>query len=313
MIRVMVVLVALSAHIGAFDPRSLIPDDPRSLIPDPFESFQQQPSFSARTESVRVDVLVTEGGRIVQGLSAADFEIRDEGVAQTVDLVTFQQLPIHVILALDLSYSVSGERLRDLRNASHALLDALARDDQASLLTFNHAVSRRRAPTSDVGPLRTVLDALEPEGVDSPGGTALADATYAALVSGEKEGGRSLALVFSDGVDTGSWLSSSRVLDVARRTGVVVYGVSVRGSGGSFLDELTEVTGGSAVEAESTRNLRAVFIRVLEEFRSRYLVSFSPKGVAKAGWHRLDVRIKGRRVNVKARPGYMAASSTARR
>ena len=304
MIRVMAVLLAVLAHIG--------PSDPRSLIPDPYE-YVQQPSFSARTESVRVDVLVTDGGRIVQGLSAADFEIRDEGVAQTVDLVTFQQLPIHVILALDLSYSVSGERLRDLRNASHALLDALARDDRASLLTFNHAVSRRSTPTSDVGPLRTVLDALEPEGVDSPGGTALADATYAALVSGEKEGGRSLALVFSDGVDTGSWLSSSRVLDVARRTGVVVYGVSVRGSGGSFLGDLTEVTGGSAVEAESTRNLRAVFIRVLEEFRSRYLVSFSPKGVAKAGWHRLDVRIKGRRVNVKARPGYMAASSTARR
>ena len=297
MSRVIAVLVAVSAQIGAFDPRS--------LIPDPYENVQQQPSFSARTESVRVDVLVTEGGRIVPGLSAADFEIRDEGVVQTVDLVSFQQLPIHVILALDLSYSVSGERLRDLRSASHALLDALGRDDRASLLTFNHAVSRRSTPTSDVGPLRSVLDALEPEGVDSPGGTALTDAAYAALVSGEMEGGRSLALVFSDGVDTGSWLSSSRVLDVARRTGVVVYGVSVRGSG-SLLGDLTEATGGSAVEAESTRNLRAVFIRVLEEFRSRYLVSFSPKGVAQRGWHRLDVRIKGRRVNVKARPGYMA-------
>ena len=298
MSRLMAVLVAVTAQIGT--------PDPRSLIPDPYVNVQQQPSFSARTESVRVDVLVTEAGRIVQGLSAADFEIRDEGVVQTVDLVSFQQLPIHVILALDLSYSVSGERLRDLRSASHALLDALGRDDRVSLLTFNHAVSRRSAPTSDVGPLRTVLDVLEPEGVNSPGGTALADATYAALVSGESEGGRSLALVFSDGVDTGSWLSASRVLDVARRTDVVVYGVSVRGSGGSLLGDLTEVTGGSAVEAESTRNLRAVFIRVLEEFRSRYLVSFSPKGAAKSGWHRLEVRIKGRRVNVKARPGYMA-------
>ena len=294
----MAILLAVSAHLGS--------SDSRSLIPDPYEYVQQQPSFSTRTESVRVDVLVTEGGRIVRGLGPADFEIRDEGVAQTVDLVSFEQLPIHVILALDLSYSVSGERLRDLRGASHALLDALRRDDRASLLTFNHAVSRRSTPTSDVGPLRTVLDALEPEDVESAGSTALADAAYAALVSGEKEGGRSLALIFSDGVDTGSWLSSSRVLDVARRTGVVVYGVSVRGSGGSFLSDLTEATGGSAIEAESTRNLRAVFIRALEEFRSRYLVSFSPKGVTKPGWHRLEVRIKGRRVNLKARPGYMA-------
>ena len=298
MIRVMAVLLAVSTHIGS--------SDPRSLIPDPYENVHQQPSFSTRTESVRVDVLVTDGGRIVRGLGPADFEIRDEGVVQDVDLVSFEQLPIHVILALDLSYSVSGERLRDLRGASHALLDALGRDDRASLLTFSHAVSRRSTASSEVGRLRTVLDTLEPEGLDGPGITALADATYAALVSGEIEGGRSLALVFSDGVDTGSWLSSSRVLDVARRTSVVVYGVSVRGSGGSFLGDLSEVTGGSAMEAESTRNLRAVFIRVLEEFRSRYLVSFSPKRVAKGGWHRLEVRIKGRRVNVKARPGYMA-------
>jgi VWFA-related protein len=296
-IRLMAVLVAALAQMGA--------SDPRSLIPDPYEDVQQQPSFSTRTESVRVDVLVTEGGRIVRGLGPADFDIRDEGVPQTVDLVSFEQLPIHVILALDLSYSVSGERLRDLRGASHALLDALGRDDRVSLLTFDHAVSRRSPPSSDVGPLRTVLEALEPEGTEGTATTALADAAYAALVSGEKEGGRSLALVFSDGVDTGSWLSSSRVLDIARRTGVVVYGVSVRGSG-SFLEDLSEATGGTAIEAESTRNLRAVFIRVLEEFRSRYLVSFSPKGVARPGWHRLDVRIRGRRVNVKARPGYMA-------
>jgi VWFA-related protein len=266
----------------------------------------QQPTFSTRTESVRVDVLVTEGGRIVRGLGPADFEIRDEGVLQTVDLVSFEQLPVHVVLGLDVSYSVSGERLRDLRTASHAVLDALGRQDRASLLTFNHAVSRRSAPTSNIAALRALLDAVEPEGTEGPGGTALADAIYAALVLGDVDGGRSLVLVFSDGIETGSWLSTSRVLDAARRTGVVVYSVSVRGSGDdSFLRDVGDITGGTAVEAESTRNLRAEFVRVLEEFRSRYLVSYTPTGAAKPGWHRLEVRIKGRRATVKARPGYI--------
>jgi hypothetical protein len=89
---------------------------------------------------------------------------------------------------------------------------------------------------------------------------------------------------------------------------VVVYSVSVRGSGGdSFLDEVTTITGGDTVQAETTRNLRSAFVRVLEEFRNRYLVSYSPKGVPARGWHRVDVRIKGRRVSVKTRPGYMAS------
>jgi VWFA-related protein len=160
-----------------------------------------------------------------------------------------------------------------------------------------------------VAVLRSEIDAAEPDSTEGsgPGATALADAIYAALVVGDADDSRSLALVFSDGVDTGSWLSTSRVLDAARRTGVVVYSVSVRGTGdNSFLRDVSNITGGAAVEAESTRNLQPAFVRVLEEFRSRYLVSYTPKGSAKPGWHRLDVRIKNRRASVKARPGYVA-------
>ena len=38
----------------------------------------------------------------------------------------------------------------------------------------------------------------------------------------------------------------------------------------------------------------------------RYLVSYSPQGVAPGGWHRLEVRVKHRGATVKARPGYFA-------
>jgi hypothetical protein len=42
--------------------------------------------------------------------------------------------------------------------------------------------------------------------------------------------------------------------------------------------------------------------------RQRYLVSYTPRGVSKDGWYRLDVRVKGRKAIVKARPGYLAGS-----
>jgi hypothetical protein len=45
---------------------------------------------------------------------------------------------------------------------------------------------------------------------------------------------------------------------------------------------------------------------VLDEFRQRYVVSYSPQGVARGGWHELKVAVKGRRVSVKARAGYFA-------
>jgi VWFA-related protein len=126
---------------------------------------------------------------------------------------------------------------------------------------------------------------------------------------GPSDGGRNLLLVFSDGLDTASWLRPERVLDSAKRSDMVVYGVSSRGPEESkFLEDLTELTGGDTLTIESTRDLSAAFLKILDEFRQRYLISYSPTGVAPDGWHRLDVRVKGRRLTVKSRTGYQAGT-----
>jgi len=74
--------------------------------------------------------------------------------------------------------------------------------------------------------------------------------------------------------------------------------------GRSFLSHLTESTGGAVLDAGEAARLGTTFGRILEEFRQRYLISYSPRGVPRQGWHQLDVRVKGR--TVKARPGYLA-------
>ena len=62
---------------------------------------EQQLLFSTKVEAVRVDVLVTDRGQPVRGLKAADFEVLDNDVLQQVDLVSFAEVPLNVILALD--------------------------------------------------------------------------------------------------------------------------------------------------------------------------------------------------------------------
>lgn len=262
----------------------------------------QVATFSSGVEAVRVDVLVTERGRPLRGLRAEDFEILDNGVPQVVELVTFEQLPVNVILSFDLSHSVAGERIGHLREAGGALLGALKPADQAALVTFNHMVVAAQHLTGDFGRVRDALRRGR-----AFGQTSLVDATYASILLGEADAGRSLVIVFSDGLDTSSWLRPGAVLETARRSDVVVYGVS----GGSrpavpFLKELTEVSGGSLFEIASTSDLGDTFLRVLDEFRQRYLLSYAPRGVPPEGWHRLDVRVKRRSVTVQARPGYFA-------
>ncbi|MGH9308381.1 MAG: VWA domain-containing protein [Vicinamibacterales bacterium] len=260
----------------------------------------QTPTFSTRADAVEVDVLVTEGGRVVRGLQAGDFEVRDNGELQQVALVTFEQQPLSVMLALDVSDSLDVDRRAHLREAGQHLLDQLAPMDEAGLLTFNHRVTLDAPITAARAEVKAALDLAQ-----GGGRTSLIDATYAALIKAEPGRGRSLVLVFSDGVESSSRLSADAVLDIARHSDVVVYGVSggpVRG--GRFLDQLTRLTGGSFIELASTDTLGETFLQILEEFRRRYVLTYIPRGTPDSGWHKLDVRIRNRRVDVKARPGY---------
>jgi len=263
---------------------------------------QEIPTFSAGVEAIRLDVLVTSGDRVVRGLEAADFEVRDNGVLQAVELVDSENLPVNVILALDTSGSVAGEPLEHLRSAGGALLGRLLPDDLAGLVTFSHEVTLREGLTRDRSRLESALALVEPRGE-----TAVIDGSYAAMMLGETHVGRDLLIVFSDGVDTSSWLTDGQVLEAARRCDVVAYGVSVRGTvEPDFLGRLAQVTGGSLFEVESTRDLSTVFIDIFDEFRGRYLLSYTPQGVSGDGWHRLDVKIKERRGAARVRSGYMA-------
>jgi len=266
----------------------------------PFDGLARQ-TFTSRIDAVRVDVLVTENGQPVQGLAPSDFEVFDNGVRQRVDLASFEQIPLNVVLALDNSASLQGLRLGHLQTAGMKVLEGLKPGDRAALVSFSHVVSPTQGLTENLDRVRAALEQVRGEGL-----TSLIDATHAGMLLGESDAGRSLLIVFSDGVDTASWLTADAVVETARRGDVIVYAVEVGEQRVSFLRDLSEVTGGRLFSIESTRDLAATFARILEEFRMRYLVSYSPQGVAPGGWHRLEVRVRHRGLTVKARPGYFA-------
>jgi Ca-activated chloride channel homolog len=261
----------------------------------------QAPRFASAVETVRVDVLVTAGGKPVRGLQASDFELFDNGVRQTVNVAAFEQ-PLNVILALDMSGSVAGSRLADLQRASWMVLDGLRDGDRAALVTFSHLVVLAADLTGDIARVGSAVDHLT-----GRGDTALVDGAYAALILGEQEAGRSLLMVFSDGLDTSSWLTPDAVVSIAGRSDVVAYAVATGGVRPPFLRDLAEATGGRSIDVSSTTTISDTFVGILDEFRGRYVLGFTPQGTGHGnGWHTLQVRVKGRSVSVKARPGYDA-------
>jgi VWFA-related protein len=264
-------------------------------------ALAQEATFSSRIDAVRVDVLVTDASGPIRGLGPSDFEIRDNGVLQQIDLVSFEQIPLNVVLALDMSDSVAGDRLDRLRGAGAAVLGGLQSGDQAALVTFSHVVRLAAKLSGDIGSVRTALARSS-----GNGSTSLVDGAFMGMQVGASDAGRELLIVFSDGLDTASWLSADKVLDVAKRSDAVAYAVAVRSRARpEFLRDLASFTGGRLFEVEKTERLDSIFVEILQEFRQRYLISYTPRGVAKEGWHKLDVRVK-RSGTVKARPGYQS-------
>lgn len=272
-------------------------------------TLAQQPVFRSGVDAVRVDVSVMNGVRPVTGLTAGNFTLTDGGVPQAIDRVEVDTVPLNIMLVLDTSGSMFGERLTDLIAASRQLVEMLKPADAAALMTFNEPAEMLVPMGLARAPLLAKIDALKAEGA-----TSLYDALFLALqMRPETTEARSVALVFSDGRDTASWLSKASVTEAIRRSGMITHIVELtpqlsprmRGTGASIvLDDLADAGGGRRWPATSSRDLRQLFARVLEELRSRYLLTYFPSGVAREGWHDVKVTLKGARGDVIARPGY---------
>ena len=287
----------------------------------------QAPTLRVRVDVVTIDAYVHENGRPVGGLTAADFVVLDNGVEQELEAVGTTD-SAHVIVALDVSGSVVGEVRDRLQAAVSRLVSLLTPADRLSIVTFSdrvrvHAVASVPAhvPTGAIWPAASI------------GSTTLHDAMVVAAQLGRLDARPALMLLFTDGTDTASWSAAGAVLDALRRTPVVVVPVAAGLVDAAlapadswffrapswlsptasetlrFMHMLAESTAGEFVRVDRQADLSGVFARVLQRYRDRYLLSFTPRADSAAGWHRLDVRLREKRGTVVARPGYVGPES----
>jgi Ca-activated chloride channel homolog len=263
----------------------------------------QQPVFRSSVDVVRVDVSVMNGLTPVAGLTADNFEIVDNGVTQKIESVTRDTVPLSLTMALDTSGSLAGDRLTQLIEAANGLVRSLRPEDAAALMTFAEPVRRVVPMSTDRRPL---LEALQ--GMEAAGATSMHDAVFLSLQVRPHDSGESrpVLLVFSDGQDTTSWLSSRQVLEVARRSSMLIHVVELTpfNRASSLSNDLARAGGGRSWMASSPRDLRELFGRVLNELRARYLLTYYPTAPAEEGWHNVKVSLKRARGDVTAREGY---------
>jgi VWFA-related protein len=269
--------------------------------PTPVAARQSQ-VFRANADAVIVDVSVRRGSRLVTGLAAADFEVNDNGVVQQVVRVSYETTPIDVTVLLDVSGSVSGAVVNQLRQAIADLRQSLQPQDRLRLLAFNMAIQRIFDVDATPAVAGAALASIAPGG-----SSAVFDSLAVALAAAPAAERRQFVVIFSDGKDS-SITTPEMLLDVARRTSPtvsVVLATVIRRPADAIYTDLAAETGGIVVTIVPNESLGNGFTRVLDQFRSSYVLTFIPSGVRRAGAHALDVHVKREGVEVRARRGYV--------
>jgi VWFA-related protein len=292
--------------------------------------------FGSRVEMVAVVTTVLgDDGRVVPGLSASNFSIQEDGKTRPIATFVNERLPISLVVALDTSKSMSGDRLRFAKQAVSILAESMAPGDEVGVAGFANAPYLITPLTADVEQITTSLSSVEADGA-----TALYDGVGMALeLVGNSINRRAAVVVIGDGndnplprnpgppdrvrLDQARLARERGLVDRLRRTGALLYGIQVSSptsylspSNGPLdnvaLARLAEPTGGFAQNVTSVSDLPRVARAIREELEQQYILGFVAEHGADGKFHRLRVAVRGCACRVRARTGFAATASRGR-
>lgn len=150
---------------------------------------------------------------------------------------TDSKLPLCLCLVVDRSSSMRGERLNQVKDATHRIIDHMSSEDYFALVTFND-----RADI--VIPAQRVTDKanlkLKVSGIEAAGGTEMATGLAMAVQEVRRIGmtrGISRIMLLTDGRTYGD---ESRCVQIARRAQERRIGMTVLGMGSEWNEDLLE-------------------------------------------------------------------------
>jgi Ca-activated chloride channel family protein len=297
------------------------------LAPDapPARAQMQPPTFGAGIEIINLSLSVTDTqNNYVTDLGQKDFAVFEDGIRQELSLFTHENLPISMVLMIDTSASMEQPpaKLAAAQTAAIRFIKTLRTQDLAEVVQFNDRSTTLQAFTNDHAALEAAVRKTEASGT-----TTLRNALYITLTELMRdrkaaELRRRAVVLLSDGEDTASLASDEQVLELARRSEINIYTVSLR-SGPAEKDEkafseasyllssLARDSGGRSYFPNSLSELDSVYDRIAEELRTLYSVGYVSSNSRRDGkWRRIVVRVADREgLQIRHKIGYYAPAS----
>ncbi|PDV98108.1 VWA domain-containing protein [Candidatus Chloroploca asiatica] len=263
---------------------------------------------------IRLFTTITDiQGRTIANLQPDSFVLREAGNA--ISLTNVEQVPaedvaLRVVLALDISKSITAD-LDRIKASATQFVRSLNPDDEVALVLFGNTARIAQAFTSDHGMITNSILSIGPDQLEDY--TALYNGTFEStrLASSGAISGRRVVVLLTDGKNTTPPGSDSLTLTAVQREasdrGIPIYVIGV-GPQVSEQELRIIATEGRLLQVDQADELNTAFRELATELRQQYMLTYNSALPADSGAYPLDLTVNApagsaeTRANLRTRP-----------
>jgi Ca-activated chloride channel homolog len=274
--------------------------------PTPPEVIEAGDTVRVNTDLVQLHVRVIDrNNRPINDVPQQAFHVFEDGVAQSIETFSREEVPISYGLAVDTSGSLRSQ-LQSVIDAGKTIINSNKAGDETFLVRFisSDKIETVQDFTANKDQLMDGLDSFYVEG----GQTAIIDAVYlsAEHVSEYRRGDegdrrRRALIVITDGEDRNSFYKQEQLFARLREEDVQIFVIgfvneldkdaglirkSPRDKAVALINKLATETGGRAFFPESIADLPQIANEIIRDLRTQYVIAYSPTNKQQDGTYR---------------------------
>ena len=274
--------------------------------PTPPEEIDPDSRIVINAELVELHVRVIDrNNRPINNVRQNEFRVFEDGVAQTIESFSREEVPISYGLAVDTSASLRTQ-IQSVIDAAKTIINSNKKGDETFLVSFisSDKIETKQDFTDNKEALMDALENLYVEG----GQTAVIDAVYltAEHVAGYKRGDESdrrrrALIVITDGEDRNSFYKQEQLFARLREEDVQIFVIgfineldkdaglirkSPRDKAVSLINKLASETGGRAFFPDSIAELPQIANEIVRDMRTQYVIAYNPTNKTQDGSYR---------------------------
>ena len=274
--------------------------------PTPPPTIDEGDILRINAELVQLHVRVIDrNNKPINNVGQGEFHIFEDGVPQTIESFTREEVPISYGLAVDTSGSLRSQ-LQSVVDAGKTIINSNKTGDETFLVRFisSDKIETVQDFTANKELLMDGLDSFYVEG----GQTAIIDAVYlsAEHVSEYRKGDegdrrRRALIVITDGEDRNSFYKQEQLFARLREEDVQIFVIgfvneldkeqglirkSPREKAVNLINKLASETGGRAFFPDSVADLPQIANEIIRDLRTQYVLSYNPTNKTQDGSYR---------------------------